>query len=181
MSVVVNNTLVDTCNFPTIRFGRYYVDGKLSLTTTSGNSVVSPDATSYYVSQDGQAPKLVGYVQTSPQESSSGHYEIQNLIGEGFPSVLETGTTSWISPKVGIRGRNINRQGAYIVSHPRYATSLDQNTVISDFGGVASQTRLTDGIAQGRVCPPVAEPEPEPEQESGLFNSLLHYYNFSNQ
>lgn len=166
-ATLTHTTLVNTCNFPSIRFGRYYVGRLPRVTIVSADASASghyeftiPTSATLETQQDAEtqvADQLTGYTETAAADSASGHLEITNLMIDGLPSVTAASeTATWASTAYGLRGTSKTRSGESKTVHPRYATTIvksgDRTIVTSDFGGIASDTQVTTA-GPGHVGP----------------------------
>lgn len=126
---VTNPTLVDTCNFPSIRFGRYYTSqlaGDILTDVSDGVDVVHPDPSTYSVT-----------------ETDAGG-EVANDIVYGLPSV-ESITDDTVTADAGSDKVNVN---------PTYTDA--GATVTSTFGGIASMAHVVEAadgyVVVGKLC-----------------------------
>lgn len=126
---VTNPTLVDTCNFPSIRFGTYYTSrlaGDVLTDVPDGVDVVHPDPSTYSVT-----------------ETDAGG-DVANNIIFGLPSVEEA-TLDSVTANAGSDKVNVN---------PTYTD--EGATVASTFGGIASMAHVieaSDGyVVIGKNC-----------------------------
>jgi len=146
---LTHSTLVDTCNFPSIRFGRYYT-GRLPNVTVSGSTVTNPGPETTYTYQAGTA-KATGYSETATSSGST----VDNYLIQGLPSVsaeadVQRNTASGV--------RTI-KDSSYTVD-PQYATTVQNNVannggkatvVTSSFGGIASDVHVQRTGTRGPV------------------------------
>ena len=144
---LTNTYLVDVCNFPSIRFGRYYY-GRLPTNTVSGATITHPDGDITYTVLAGTAVDT-GYTQSVTDTGET----ITNLLVDGLISVSADAAATWTTTTVGTSAKSIARSGPSITVSPTLATTITHKTdvagsglrtvVTSNFGGIASDTQVT--------------------------------------
>lgn len=157
MPTLTHTTLVDSCNFPSIRFGSYYT-GRLPNVTISGDTVTVPGPESVSTTQNGVAAVLTGY---SEEVTSTGETITNHLI-DGLPSITDDGDIE----RNTISGPRVIKN-SYFENNPTFATTVEEGVsnnggtatrVTSSFGSVASDinvTRTSTGATViGKSCGP---------------------------
>jgi hypothetical protein len=174
---ITNTTLVDTCNFPSIRFGRYYTGRLPNATVDNGgthvpqefigpnsvigrDTVVNPGPTTTTTTQNNTTARPTGY---SEEVTATGETVINCLV-EGLPSVVANDDVL----RNTVSGTRVI-QNSYIEGQPPFCTSIEDGVdrgagratatvVTSNFGGIASDVNVTrtrtGATVIGKSCGP---------------------------